>query len=292
MYQSNIRLGALCMVGAGALFALMGAFIKLGSATLPTDMVVFLRNAFSLLILVPLLARRGGIGQLRTHHPLLHLMRTVLGVGGMACFYYAIPRLHLSEAVLLNYSQPLFIPFIAWAWLRERPSRAVYPAVVIGFVGVALILKPGVGLISLPGVIGVCAGLLAAVAMVTIRRLSASEPTTRIVMYYGLFATVISATWASGEWRTPSAAAAAWMLGASAAGTIGQLLLTRAYSLAPAARVGPFIYSAVVFAGVLGWLIWDEAPDWLSFGGTVLVIAAGIIAISQRNAKNAQRHPA
>lgn len=289
MYQSNIKLGALYMACAGASFALMGAFIKLGSATLPTDMVVFLRNAFSLIILVPLLARRGGIGLLRTKHPLLLLLRTGLGLIGMTCFYYAIPRLNLSEAVLLNYSQPLFIPFIAWAWLQERPSRAVYPAIVIGFVGVALILKPGTGVISLPGVVGLCAGLFAAVAMVTIRRLSASEPTTRIVMYYGLFATVISGAWALGDWHMPGLSAAGWMLGASAVGTAGQFLLTRAYSLAPAARVGPLIYSAVVFAGVLGWLIWGEAPDLLSLAGTVLVIAAGVIAISQRKAKSTNR---
>lgn len=80
----------------------------------------------------------------------------------------------------------------------------------------------------------------------------------------------------------PGIAAAGWMLGASAVGTAGQLLLTRAYSLAPAARVGPLIYSAVVFAGVLGWLIWGETPDLLSLAGTALVIGAGVIAIGQR----------
>jgi len=283
--RSDLRLGGLCMLGAGASFALMGAFIKLGSATLPTDMVVFLRNAFSLLILVPILARSGGIGQLRTQHPLLLLLRTCLGLAGMTCFYYAIPRLNLSEAVLLNYSQPLFIPFIAWAWLQERPSRAVYPAIVIGFAGVALILKPGAGVVSLAGVVGLCAGLFAAFAMVTIRRLSASEPTTRIVMYYSLLATLLSGAWTLGDWHMPGAAAAGWMLGASAVGTSGQLLLTRAYSLASAARVGPLIYSAVVFAGVLGWLIWGETPDLLSLGGTALVISAGVIAIAQRRAR-------
>lgn len=280
--QNNLRLGALCMVGASACFALMGACVKLASVGLPTDMVVFLRNAFSLVILVPIVARRGGIGELRTAHPLLHLMRTAFGLTGMVCFYYAISQLHLAEAVLLNYSQPLFIPFIAWAWLSERPSPVVYPAVIIGFVGVAFILRPGSGLISLPALIGLSAGLFVAVAMVTIRRLSATEPTVRIVMYYGLFATFFSGVWAVGHWHMPSAPMAGLMLAASGIGTVGQFLLTRAYTLAPAARVGALIYAAVIFAGLIGWLGWGERPGWWSLLGTVLVIAAGAMAISQR----------
>lgn len=287
--QTNLRLGALCMVGAGVCFALMGACVKLASTTLPTDMVVFLRNAFSLITLVPILARQGGIGNLRTAHPWLHLMRTAFGLTGMVCFYYAISRLHLAEAVLLNYSQPLFIPFIAWAWLSERPSPAVYPAVLIGFVGVAFILKPGSGLISLPGLVGLSAGLFVAVAMVTIRNLSASEPTVRIVMYYGLFATFFSGVWAAGHWHMPTATAAAIMLGASVIGTVGQFLLTRAYTLAPAARVGALIYTAVIFAGLIGWLGWGERPGWSSLGGTALVIIAGVMAISQRRPRAAAR---
>src|SRR5699024_7841882 len=122
-------------------FAVMSALIKVAGATLPNEMVVFFRNCFALIILTPWVLHMGGAGFMKTRVPHLHLMRAGIGLTCMYCFFWAIPRLNLAEAVLLNYSQPLFIPFIAWAWLGERPPKLIYPAVVVGFIGVGLILK-------------------------------------------------------------------------------------------------------------------------------------------------------
>lgn len=288
MQQSRPGLGALYMIGAGVCFATMGALVKLISADMSNSMIVFLRNLFALLIIGPWLLRSGRI-HLRTTALHWHLLRAGVGLTAMSCFFWAIPRLHLAEAVLLNYSQPLFIPFIAWAWLGERPPRAVYPAVMIGFVGVALILKPGAGLVSAAGVVGLLAGVLAAVAMVTIRRLSASEPAALIVFYYALFATVFAALPLAWTWETPNAAQWALLATTGIVGTGGQMLLTRAYSLAPAARVGSLIYSAVVFAGLYGWLFWGESLDVYTLLGIALVVIAGVLAIHQRKPRSHRR---
>jgi drug/metabolite transporter (DMT)-like permease len=277
----NLALGAALIILAGACFASMGALIKLASATLPNEMVVFLRNVFALLFLGPWLIRLGP-SVLRTRCLHLHLLRACIGLTTMFCFFWAIPRLHLAEAVLLNYSQPLFIPFIAWLWLGEKPARVVYPAIVVGFVGVAMILKPSSGVVSIPGLVGLGAGVSAACAMTAIRRLSATEPTTRIVFYFTLFAATISAVGLIWGWKQPSWSALEYMAGAGGCAILGQMLMTKAYSLAPAARVGSFIYSAVVFAGVLGWLIWGETLDRYTLLGIGLVIVAGALAISQR----------
>jgi drug/metabolite transporter (DMT)-like permease len=173
---------------------------------------------------------------------------------------------------------PLFIPFIAWAWLRERPAASVFPAVIIGFAGVALILKPGSELFSHAGVIGLLSGFTAAVAMTNIRRISDTEPATRIVFYFALVATLVSAVPMAWVWETPTLHAVLLMLFAGICATLGQLMLTRAYSLAPAARIGSLVYSAVVFSALLGWLLWDERPDWLSAIGTLLIVSAGMLA--------------
>lgn len=279
--HDSLRRGAAFAIAAALAFAAMGAMIKFAAAELPNTVVVFLRNGFGLLMLAPWLLRPGLAG-LATKRPLAHLIRAAVGLSAMYCFFYAIARMDLAGAVLLNYSQPLFIPFIAWLWVRERPPARLFPAVVIGFVGVALILKPDTGLISFPGLIGLASGILAAIAMVAIRRMADTEPTTRIVFYFTVFGTLISAVPAALAWRAPSAAAWLAMLCAGTFATAGQLLLTRAYTLAPAAHVGSLIYAAVVFAATFGWLFWDEVPDLLDAGGTLLVILAGTIAVFAR----------
>lgn len=288
MYQSNPRLGALLMIGAGAAFATMGAFIKVASEGLPNSMVVFLRCLFGLLLVSPWLMRRSLPG-LRTEKLHFLLLRTLFGLSAMVCFFWAIPRLHLAEAVLLNYSQPLFIPFIAWAWLKEKPDKPVFLAIVIGFIGVALILKPSAGLVSPAGLVGLSAGVFAALAMVTIRRMADTEPTTRIVFYYALFATIITATPLPWTWQAPTSTQWLAVAAASTFGTGGQMLLTRAYALAPAARVGALIYASVVFAGLYGWLFWGETLDRYTLIGTILVIGAGVLAIRRRRRPGRRR---
>lgn len=279
---NDLTRGAAFAVAAAAAFATMGALIKLAATELPNPVVVFLRNGFGLLILAPWLLRPGLHG-LATHRPLGHLIRVVVGLSAMYCYFYAIPRMHLANAVLLNYSQPLFIPFIAWLWLNERPPARIWPAVAIGFVGVSLILKPDAGLIAPIGLVGLGSGLLAATAMVAIRRMADTEPTTRIVFYFTTFATLISAGPAAATWQTPSPAGWLLMLAAGGIATLGQLMLTRAYTLAPAAHVGSLIYAAVVFAGVYGWVLWGEAPDALGLLGTVLVVLAGVLVVFARS---------
>jgi drug/metabolite transporter (DMT)-like permease len=278
----DLQRGAAFAIAAALAFAAMGAAIKFAAAELPNTMVVFLRNGFGLLILAPWLLRPGLRG-LATRRPLAHLLRAAVGLAAMYCFFFAIARLDLASAVLLNYSQPLFIPFIAWLWVREQPPARLFPAVVIGFAGVVLILKPDAGLVSFPGLVGLASGLLAATAMVAIRRMADTEPTTRIVFYFTVFGTLISAVPAAATWQAPGAAAWLAMLAAGALATAGQLSLTRAYTLAPAAHVGSLIYAAVVFAAVFGWLFWGEAPGLPDAAGTLLVILAGVIVVMSRN---------
>lgn len=280
-FSNNLTRGAVLAVAAAAAYAGAGALIKLASADLPNPMVVFLRNGFGLLMLLPWLLRPGLHG-LATRRPLAHLLRVVLGLSAMYCYFYAIANMQLANAVLLNYSQPLFIPFIAWLWLNERPPARIWPAVAIGFVGVALILKPDTGLITPIGLVGLCSGLLAATAMVAIRRMADTEPATRIVFNFTTLATLISAAPAIIFWRTPSSDAWLYMLAAGGLATLGQLTLTRAYTLAPAAHVGSLLYTVVIFAGLFGWFIWGETPDLFGLVGTMLIMFAGVLVVVAR----------
>lgn len=263
------------MIAAGLLFACMAALAKWAAATLPSDVVVFFRAAAGLIALLPWMLRRG-LPTLATQHLRWHLSRGLAGLAAMYCFFYALAHLPLGEAMLLNYSTPLFIPFIALWVLGERPPRRVWVGIVVGFMGLILILKPGMALFAPAALIGVAAGMLAAIAMVSIRRLGQTEPATRIVFYFSVIATIGAAVPLLWRWRMPATDLWLGLIAMGVLATAAQLLLTRAYRAAPAAQIGPFIYLAVVFAGAIGWAVWGEVPDIASVAGTALVVLAGI----------------
>jgi len=274
----DLRRGALFAVLAAAAFALMSACIKAASASVGTPVIVFFRSAVGMAVLLPWLLRHG-TAAIRTRRPGGHLWRAGFGICAMYCFFYAIAHLHLAEAILLTYSTPLFIPFIGWLWIRELPPPVIFPAVALGLVGIALIVKPGAALALSPAsAVGVLSGVCAASAMVSIRRIADTEPAARIVFYFSALSTAISAVPLLWAWRTPAPAALALLVGTGVLATAGQLCLTRAYSLAPAARIGAFTYVAVVFGGLIGWALWDEAPDAASLAGMALVIACCLLA--------------
>jgi drug/metabolite transporter (DMT)-like permease len=266
------------LCGSSLLFAATGAAVKLASPSVSNEMAVFFRSFFGLLVLIPWLVR-GGLAGLRTPYPRQQVTRALAGLAAMYCFFYAIAHLPLAEAMLLNYSSPLFIPFIAWLWLGEPIPEGIGWAIGVGFIGICLILKPGLGFFSPASAVGLLSAVLTATAMVAIRGLARHEPTTRIVFYFGVVCSVASAPGLLWGWRPPSAPALALLVLVGVLATSGQLLLTRAYALAPAARIGPFTYSTVVFAALFGWFLWGEVPDGLSVVGGTLVFAAGVLAI-------------
>jgi drug/metabolite transporter (DMT)-like permease len=276
--EQSLRRGALLMVASAFFFAVMGIGVKAASRELPNTIVVFFRNAVGFAALLPLLPRlgRGGLG---TTHLAEHLIRSLAGLAAMYCFFFAIGHMRLADAVLLNYSLPLFMPVIAWLWLKEPVPEGLWRGLTVGFLGVALILKPGLALFNPVALVGVAAAVLAALAQVGVRRLTETEPVTRIVFYFGLISTLVSAVPLFGTWKAPPIALWWILLLIGSCATVAQLLLTRAYAHAPAAQVGPFIYAAVPVAALLDGFVFGQWPDALSIAGGVLVCGAGILIL-------------
>lgn len=283
MQPTNIRLGVQHALTAALGFAIMGALIKLAAEELSIPMVTFLRNAFGLLFLLPLLLRQP-LRQLQTQRLGLHLLRTVVGLVAMYSFFFAIAHIPLAQAMLLNYAAPLYVPIIAWLWLREQPHWGIWPLILLGLVGVALIIGPGQdqGAVAGPpwvGAVAVMAGVFAGWAFVTIRKLSSTEPAPRIVFWFSTFSVGLTAFPAMLQWQMPSPKAWLLMLGTGLFATIAQISLTRSYALIPAAQVAPLNYLVVVFAMLLGWLIWAESPSPWALVGTILVIGSSVVAL-------------
>ena len=275
---NDLPRGAAFMVASAFLFAAMGATVKLASQELSNTMVVFVRSALSLLMLLPWLAWQGP-GGLATRRPFEHLVRGLAGLAAMYCFFFAIGHMRLADAVLLNYSLPLFVPFIESAWLGEPFEKPLWPGIVIGFLGLVLILKPGLSIFDPVALVGLAAALFAALAQVGVRRLTSTEPVTRIVFYFGIVSTAASAVPAAFTWTPPPRSLLPTLLALGLTATLAQLSMTRAYAYAPAAQVGPFIYSSVVFAWLFDWGFFKALPDALTLGGAVLVCSAGILTL-------------
>lgn len=306
LHQNRLVAGAVCVLGAGAAFAAMSVCIKLAANQINLPTIVFLRNGLALLILLPLIwqysARHADryrnirlYSMLPQHHLLrfmasnrmsLHIARAVIGLTAMYGFFYTIPKLSLPEAMLLTYSAPLFLPFIGAIWLKEKLLISTIIAAIIGFIGIAVILQPSADLLHNfyhnAAVIGVLAGLLAAIAMACIRKMSDTEPTLRVVLWFVLFSTAASAVPMLWSWQTPTILSWACMAGCAIFATLGQLLITRGYHLAPASRVGVFSYATVLFATAYAALLGSSLPPtifWVGFA--LVVIAGGLIMLSK-----------
>jgi len=279
--------GGILVLTSALLFAGVGALVKVASADLPTEVIVFFRNAVALAFLLPWLMIRHRNLSLKTSCPHLHLLRAAAGLSAMYCFFIALKLLRLADAMLLCYTLPIFIPIIEWFWLKEAVSRQTKIAVIVGFIGITLVLKPGFGLFQAAGLVGLASGLLAALAIVGIRRMTVTEPVVRVVFYFTVFGTLVSAIPLAWSWENPEDPML-WVLCAMGVLAImAQMCLTKGYSLAPAGQVGPFNYGNVVFAALMGWVFWDETLDGLTLVGAVLTCSAGIIATyrSERHIK-------
>jgi drug/metabolite transporter (DMT)-like permease len=281
--RNDIRRGAGLMVASALLFASMAAMVSLAARELNNAPIVFFRHFIMLVFLLPWLIRRGPRA-LETGNFRGHVVRGLAGVAAVACYFYAIARLRLADAVLLNQSLPLFIPLVERAWLGERVPARLWGVLGLGFAGLLLILRPGSGVFEPAALVGLASAALASIAQVGIRRLTRTEPVTRIVVYFGLVASAVALPPAIYWWTPASAETWAILLLMGVFATIGQLTLTRAYLHAPAARVGPFLYAGPVFAGLLDWLIWNRLPDPLFLAGAAVVIAAATLALRLRGA--------
>ena len=279
---TDLRRGALYMAASAVLFASMAAAVGVASRELPNAPIVFFRHFIMLVFLLPWLARQGRRA-LATDDLPGHLVRGLAGVSAVACYFYAIARLPLADAVLLNQSMPPFIPVVERAWLGERIPASLWGTIALGFAGLVLILRPGAGVLEPAALVGLASAVLASVAQVGIRRLSRTEPVTRIVFYFGLVASIVSLPPAIYWWREPSPATWAVLLVMGVFATVGQLTLTRAYFHAPAASVGPFLYVGPVFAGLLDWLLWGRLPDALFVVGAAIVVGAATLTLRLRD---------
>lgn len=265
---------------SAASFASMAACVRVVSQWLPQGEVVFFRNFIALLFLLPLLLRNRV--SLRTERFHWHLLRAGAGLGAMYLYFYALAHLPLADALLLNYTSPLFISLFAVLWLKEAWTTPRRRALAMGLAGVVLLFHPSSHLFSLAGLVGLCSGLLAGLALTTVKRLSDTEPGLRIVVWFALLASLVSAVPMLWVFQWPAAHEWGWVVAMGLFGSLGQLGLTWAYRLAPASQVSPMGYASLIFAAIIGYLGWGEVPETTGLMAAAIIIVAGVMVARER----------
>lgn len=291
--QQQIRQGALFLLLGESLLAIMAAIVRHLSDDLSTGQIVFFRNLMGLAALLPLLLHTG-LAELKTRHFSGHLTRGLIGITAMYCYFWALAHMPLTEAFLVKLSAPLFMPLFALWWLKEPAGRYSLLALLVGFAGVFVILLPnlhGSSQASWPlqaMLVALAGAMLAALAKVAIRSMSDTESSQRIVFYFAVISAVVTLPAALLDWRPVPLALWGWLVIMGIVASAGQLALTKAYRTAPTGKIGVYVYSAVIYGALMGWWFWDEVPQWTTWAGAALIVAAGLI-----NLRNpARRRPA
>ncbi|GJF10059.1 hypothetical protein NGTWS0302_25340 [Mycolicibacterium cyprinidarum] len=278
----NLPLAAVFITVAFFCVALVAALAKLSSQYTSTGVILLVQNVIGLLFITPS-ALRGGWSSLRTGRLGLHVLRAATGTACWYVLFFAITQIPLANATLLTYSAPLWMPLIAWCVTRQWVSRSTWVGAGIGFCGVILVLQPQAHNFSIGGLSALAGAVFLAVAMMSVRWLGATEPMTRVLFYYFLLSTVMALPLAVVDWQPFPPQAWVGLVGLGSAQLISQVLIVVAYRYASAEKVGPFIYTVIVFTALIDWMVWDHRPTPATYLGIALVIGGGLVAVRSRS---------
>ncbi len=272
-------------------FSMMSAFIKVCSNTgMGIHEIMFFQNLVALIIVMPWVLH-GKKVSLRPRNPLLIVGRVIVGLLSMYFYFVAVKLIPLVNATLLQNTTPIFIPIIAFFVFRKKITLKMLFVMIIGFIGVTMVLHPGKGAINPGDLIALFSGFLSGLSTVIIKLLEDRDESVKLVMFYFLaFSTVIMGIWSIPTWTTPTGIIWLYLALAGAFYAIFQLLLILAVKYASTTTISPFIYLAVVFSGLLDWIVWQQIPSLLTAAGAVIVITSAIISAIHHTKHNIPIH--
>lgn len=283
-YRDSPVLGIATFIGNLALMALLSAAVReLVNREYPLGEVLLLRYVFASGIFWVILLATSGLWALATRRAGDHAIRSVSGIVSLALFYFAITRIPIADATAIAYAAPIFIAVLSIFLLGEVIGPRRWAAVIIGFVGVLLIARPqgdhwDIGLLA---ALGSAAG--GAMVAVWLRKLSSSEQSVTIGIYYNGFGSLVCLAWvlASG-WLTPRADDVLLLIAFALGCGLQQWFLTISFRYAQASLLAPFEYLAMVFAAIVGYVFWAEVPVLTTWIGAAIIAASGLFIFERQ----------
>ncbi len=272
-------LGIVMMVAGIAAFSVMDATIKWLTADYPVAQVVTLRSWFGLPLLSLFALYGSGPGALRTRRPLVHVMRYLLVLALSFGFFWALSQMKLVDAIAITFAAPIFITALSVPLLREPVGLHRWVAIGVGFCGVLVMLRPGAGVFQWVALVVIACVAVYALLMVSTRAFKSTETTASLMLFPQLGMSLPGIVLVPFFWVTPSLSDLGLFALAGMFGSVGVMCVTHAFRLGPSAVISPFEYSALIWATLLGFLLWGELPDAFTLVGAAIVISSGLYII-------------
>mgnify|MGYP006395210117 FL=1 len=280
------------------LFVIMSSLIK-AADSVPTGEAVFFRSFFALPVIIGWLLWRGDMATgLRAKKPSLHVLRGMIGVSAMGFNFAALTLLPLPEVTALGYAAPLLTVIFGAILLGEQVRLFRLSAVAVGIFGVGLVMWPllTVSEMSDTVLLGIgfvmASAVLRALVQIHIRRMVQSEQTSAIVFYFTMTSTVLSLLTIPFGWVMPSGPETLMLIAAGLIGGVAQICITSAYRGAEAGLLAPFDYASILFAILIGYVVFAEVPTTLMLLGSAVVISSGVAIILRERYLGLQRNRA
>ena len=279
------------LVSTGSIgLVLMAALAKYLGSRLPPFEILFFRSAVGFACALWVF-RSDLMEPLRTKRPGAHFFRGLVGAGGNACFFWTITHMMLADSLALQFSRPLWMIPLALCFLSEVVGFRRIAVATVGFAGILMYARPFTEGFDPNAIVGAFGGLFAALVVVAIKNLQSSgtEPTRVIMFYYAFWNAFFAALPALFTWIAPTGTELVLLVLIGVMGMGGQALITHGLSMGDATALVPLDYLRVIYAAILGFILFGEVPGAWSFGGMALILAASLyLVLTERKGKKAK----
>jgi len=278
--SNNPGLGVATMLLSILLFSMMDAMVKWLGGNYPTQQIMFFRSLVAIIPVTAIIVSRGGLRVLKTRQPVMHLLRSILGISAMACAFYAFSLMRLADAISILHTAPLIMTALSILLLREKVGLHRWSAIIAGFLGMLIIIRPGQSMLESGSLFMLIAALLIGCNSIIIRHLSAQDDPVCITFYFTLTGILVSSI-AIGlfGWVMPSAGDWIFLIAVGLFGGVAQYLMTVSYRHSEIAVVAPLKFLSIVVGGLIAYFVWAEIPDLQSLVGISIIVAAGLYAM-------------
>ncbi len=276
MIKNDKTKGIIYIIVSAFFFALMGLFVKL-SGNLPIIQKSFFRNAVAMIFAFVVITKNHQWELPKGKNISYLLIRAVAGTLGIICNFYAVSKINLADASMLNKLSPFFAVIFSVFILKEKANWKQFFAVTLAFIGALFVMKPTFSFEGLPALLGFIGGLMAGLAYTYVRKLTQNGfKGPLIVFYFSLFSCVVTLPSLILDFAPMSPLQWLYLILAGLSASGGQFFITSAYSKAPAKEISVYDYSQIIFTTLLSLVIFGDLPDLLSFIGYAIIISAAV----------------
>ncbi len=281
--------GVLMMCFAVLCFATMNTFTKeLRASDLPVTEIIWGRYFFHFALILLFFPRRIPT-LLNTEDKGLQIARSILVLLATACMFIALGLMPLADAVAITFAGPLLIVVLSAVFLREAVGPRRWTAVIVGFIGMLVIIRPGAGAFQFAALLPVAVAFFYALYQIITRLISHRSDPLNMLTYTALVGALAMSVIVPFDWQTPTVQQWLMLIAAGFLGGLGHYAIIKAYERSEATLVAPFAYTEIIWATSLGWLAFGDFPDLFTFVGTAIIIASGLYVLQRERIRRTAR---